>query len=69
MNYSLPAMAASGVQTAGYNSAHDDKVSSKDAKRVMLKNVQEAKFKTILLEEPISRSCASRIAAEILSEL
>ncbi len=44
---------AHGVQTAAYNLPNDDKVvQEKGAKRVMLKNVQEAKFKTIL--EPIS---------------
>jgi len=45
---------AHGVQTAAYNLPNDDKVvQEKGAKRVMLKNVQEAKFKTIL--EPISK--------------
>jgi len=43
-----------GVQTAAYNLPNDDKVvEQKGSKRVMLKNVQEAKFKSIL--EPISR--------------
>src|SRR5215831_7494171 len=38
-----------GVQTAAYNLPNDDKVvQQKGAKRVMLKNVQEAKFKSIL---------------------
>ncbi len=43
-----------GVQTAAYNLPNDDKVvQQKGAKRVMLKNVQEAKFQATLL--PISR--------------
>jgi hypothetical protein len=38
-----------GVQTAAYNLPNDERVvAEKGAKRVMLKNVQEAKFKTIL---------------------
>jgi hypothetical protein len=45
---------AHGVQTAAYNLPNDDKVvQQKGAKRVMLKNVQEAKFKSILT--PIAR--------------
>lgn len=45
---------AHGVQTAAYNLPNDDKVvEQKGSKRVMLKNVQEAKFKATL--EPISR--------------
>ena len=45
---------AHGVQTAAYNLPNDDKVvQQKGAKRVMLKNVQEAKFQATLL--PISR--------------
>src|SRR5215813_5839341 len=45
---------AHGVQTAAYNLPNDDKVvQQKGAKRVMLKNIQEAKFKSILL--PISK--------------
>jgi hypothetical protein len=45
---------AHGVQTAAYNLPNDDRVvQQKGSKRVMLKNVQEAKFKTIL--EPIAR--------------
>jgi Peptidase family M49 len=40
---------AHGVQTAAYNLPNDDKVvQQKGAKRVMLKNVQEAKFRSIL---------------------
>jgi hypothetical protein len=45
---------AHGVQTAAYNLPNDDKVvQQKGAKRVMLKNIQEAKFNSILL--PISK--------------
>jgi Peptidase family M49 len=45
---------AHGVQTVAYNLPNDDKVvQQKGAKRVMLKNIQEAKFKSILL--PISK--------------
>ena len=45
---------AHGVQTAAYNLPNDDKVvQQKGAKRVMLKNVQEAKFRSVLL--PIAR--------------
>lgn len=41
--------AAHGVQTAAYNLPNDERVvQEKGAKRVMLRNVQEAKFKTIL---------------------
>jgi len=41
---------AHGVQTAAYNLPNDDRVvQQKGSKRVMLKNVQEAKFKTVLL--------------------
>ena len=40
---------AHGVQAAAYNLPNDDKVvQQKGSKRVMLKNVQEAKFKSIL---------------------
>jgi hypothetical protein len=40
---------AHGVQTAAYNLPNDDKVvQQKGSKRVMLKNVQQAKFKSIL---------------------
>ena len=39
-----------GVQTAAYNLPNDDRViQQKGSKRVMLKNVQEAKFRTILI--------------------
>ena len=43
-----------GIQTAAYNLPNDEKVVlQKGSKRVMLKNVQEAKFKAILM--PISK--------------
>lgn len=43
-----------GVQAAAYNLPNDDRVvAQKGSKRVMMKNVQEAKFKQILL--PISK--------------
>src|SRR5688572_22489358 len=43
-----------GVQTAAFNLPNDERViSEKGSKRVMLKNVQEAKFKTVLL--PIAK--------------
>jgi hypothetical protein len=45
---------AHGVQTAAYNLPNDDRVvQAKGSKRVMLKNVQEAKFRSVLL--PIAR--------------
>ena len=48
-----------GVQTAAYNLPNDDRViQQKGSKRVMLKNVQEAKFRSVL--QPI--------AAEVLPE-
>src|ERR687890_2726551 len=44
----------SGVQTAAFNLPNDEKVvKEKGSKRVMLKNVQEAKFRKTLV--PISR--------------
>jgi hypothetical protein len=44
-----------GVQTAAYNLPNDERVvHEKGSKRVMLKNVQEAKFKSTL--EPISKT-------------
>lgn len=43
-----------GVQTAAYNLPNDDKVvQEKGSKRVMLKNIQQAKFKSVLL--PIAK--------------
>jgi hypothetical protein len=42
--------AAHGVRTAAYNLPNDERViREKGSKRVMLKNVQEAKFRTVLL--------------------
>ena len=50
---------AHGVQTAAYNLPNDDRVvQQKGSKRVMLKNVQEAKFRSVLL--PIARRLLSR---------
>src|SRR5207244_481504 len=50
-----------GVQTAAYNLPNDDKVvQQKGSKRVMLKNIQEAKFRTVLL--PIARRTISKHA-------
>jgi hypothetical protein len=47
-----------GVQTAAFNLPNDERViKEKGAKRVMLKNVQEAKFKIVLV--PISQSVLS----------
>ena len=46
--------ARAGVQTAAYNLPNDERVTSeKGSKRVMLRNVQEAKFQKVLV--PISR--------------
>ena len=43
-----------GVQTAAYNLPNDERVvAEKGSKRVMLKNVQQAKFQQILI--PISK--------------
>jgi Peptidase family M49 len=57
---------AHGIQTAAYNLPNDDKVvQQKGAKRVMLKNVQEAKFKSIL--EPISKVVLPSAAQKDLS--
>jgi hypothetical protein len=53
--------AAHGVQTAAYNLPNDDRVvQQKGSKRVMLKNVQEAKFRGVLL--PIARRTLTRDA-------
>jgi len=55
-----------GVQTAAYNLPNDDKVvQQKGSKRVMLKNVQEAKFKAILT--PISKIVLQPAAQNDLS--
>jgi hypothetical protein len=52
---------AHGVQTAAYNLPNDDRVvQQKGSKRVMLKNVQEAKFHSVLL--PIARRTLSKPA-------
>jgi hypothetical protein len=52
---------AHGVQTAAYNLPNDDRVvQEKGSKRVMLKNVQEAKFRSVLL--PIARRMLSKPA-------
>ena len=55
-----------GVQTAAYNLPNDERVvHEKGSKRVMLKNVQEAKFKTTL--EPISKMVLTANAQSSLS--
>ena len=52
---------AHGVRTAAYNLPNDERVvQQKGSKRVMLKNVQEAKFRSVLL--PIARRLLSRPA-------
>jgi hypothetical protein len=57
---------AHGVQTAAYNLPNDDKVvQQKGSKRVMLKNVQEAKFKSTLV--PISKVVLEPAAQKELS--
>jgi hypothetical protein len=57
---------AHGVQTAAYNLPNDDKVvQQKGSKRVMLKNVQEAKFKSTLV--PISKIVLAPAAQQDLS--
>ncbi len=58
--------AAHGVQTAAYNLPNDERVvMEKGSKRVMLKNVQEAKFNSILL--PIAKRLLSKEAQAELS--
>lgn len=55
-----------GVQTAAYNLPNDDKVvQQKGSKRVMLKNIQEAKFKQTL--QPISKVVLQPAAQQDLS--
>jgi Peptidase family M49 len=50
-----------GIQTAAYNLPNDERVvQQKGSKRVMLKNVQEAKFRSVLL--PIARRMLSKSA-------
>ncbi len=57
---------AHGVQTAAYNLPNDDRVvQQKGSKRVMLKNVQEAKFHGVLL--PIARRTLSAQAQSDVS--
>ena len=52
---------AHGVSTAAYNLPNDDRVvQQKGSKRVMLKNVQEAKFKNVLV--PISQRVLAKSA-------
>ena len=52
---------AHGIQTAAYNLPNDDRVvQQKGSKRVMLKNIQEAKFRSVLL--PIARRMLTRDA-------
>jgi hypothetical protein len=57
---------AHGVQTAAYNLPNDERVvHEKGSKRVMLRNVQEAKFRTTLT--PISKSVLAPDAQALLS--
>jgi hypothetical protein len=50
---------AHGIQTAAYNLPNDERVvQQKGSKRVMIKNVQEAKFRSVLL--PIARKTLTR---------
>jgi hypothetical protein len=52
---------AHGIQTAAYNLPNDERVvNQKGSKRVMLKNVQEAKFHSVLL--PIARKMLAKNA-------
>ena len=59
---------AHGVQTAAYNLPNDERVvQQKGSKRVMLKNVQQAKFRTVLI--PIaSRMIIDRERADVSFE-
>jgi hypothetical protein len=55
-----------GVQTAAYNLPNDERVvAEKGSKRVMMKNVQEAKFKSVLL--PIASRVLSSDAQKDVS--
>jgi hypothetical protein len=55
---------AKGVATAAYNLPNDERVvSQKGSKRVMLKNVQEAKFRSVLL--PIARNTLPADARDV----
>src|SRR6185369_5424218 len=57
---------AHGVKTAAYNLPNDDRVvEQKGSKRVMLKNVQEAKFRTTLV--PIAKRVLPAAAQSDLS--
>jgi hypothetical protein len=57
---------AHGVRTAAFNLPNDERVvHEKGSKRVMLKNIQEAKFRTILL--PIADRVLSKTARADLS--
>ncbi len=57
---------AHGVQTAAYNLPNDERVvHEKGSKRVMLKNVQEAKFRSTL--EPIAKTVLTSAAQPSLS--
>jgi len=60
---------AHGVQTAAYNLPNDDKVvQQKGSKRVMLRNIQEAKFKQVLL--PIaSRTLSPKEQGDVSFEM
>jgi hypothetical protein len=50
-----------GIQTVAYNLPNDERVvQQKGSKRVMLKNIQEAKFRSVLL--PIARKTLTRTA-------
>ncbi len=57
-----------GVQTAAFNLPNDEKVvAEKGAKRVMLKNIQQAKFTTVLMpiaERTLSKQQQSDVAFE-----
>jgi hypothetical protein len=58
--------AAHGIRTAAFNLPNDERVvREKGSKRVMLKNIQEAKFKSIL--EPIARRVLPPLAQSDLS--
>ena len=55
-----------GVQTAAFNLPNDEKVTAeKGSKRVMLKNVQEAKFKKVLM--PISKIAIDKSQQSLIS--
>jgi Peptidase family M49 len=57
-----------GVQTAAYNLPNDERVvHEKGSKRVMLKNIQEAKFKSVLMpiaDRVLSKSARADVAFE-----